>query len=170
MSRHTDRRTVLQTTGGLLAGATILAGPSAAQEESLQMNIQRERIDPERNTPIPVEVAFPDGVFSDGEFFPDGVFMGVRQGFGIDPRAQGDCVFIERDFRDGDVANPVRAREVRDGHWRLQFATGDIFFPDGVFEEGEASMGLGMFSGGVNDCTPRTKWDTDTVGVVDGIF
>lgn len=102
MLPHTDRRTVLQTTGGVLVGTTILARPSAAQEESLEMTIRRARIDPERDDVIPVEVTFPPLPYA-----PDDFFMGPRRTFIV----EGESVRIDPD-RAEDVANPVSVREV----------------------------------------------------------
>lgn len=161
MLQYINRRTVLQTTGGLLGGATMLIGPGAAQEDGLQMTVRRERLDPERDDVFAVDVTVPRGTFEgmDVSFRRD-TYIGPRRTFVVN---EDGSVQIDPE-REEDVANPVRARSVagHDGHWILHFDNEDIGYPEP--DQWDGTLGLGVFLE-KNDVVPGDSWDTDSVRI-----
>lgn len=154
---HTDRRTVLKTAGGLFAGATVLAGPGAAQEDELQLNVQQEAINPEENGVIPAEVSVPPDL---GGFDTSNFLMGVGDAFEIEE----EIVYVAEGFEDG-VASPINARSVPGDELILEFDNEDIRYPKP--DSWDGTMGLGLAA--PDDYTFEKKlWDTDTVQVGHG--
>lgn len=162
MPGHTDHRTVLKTTGGLLAGGTVLAAPVAAQETSLRITLRRERIDPEREDVITGEVRIPPEIEAELDERmerpkPDNFLLGSRPAFRLFETAAGTFVDITDEFA-GAVASPVRFYPGPD-QWIVQFANEDIRYPSP--DDWDGTMDLGVFRA-VEDRIPVGNWDTDT--------
>ncbi len=163
-----SRRNVLKTTGGLFAGATVLTGPGAAESEGLQVTILREAIVPGGNGQIPVDVVFPDDIFSpDDVSFPTDIFLGVEQAFTVDRNEEGEVTGVMLPENGEGLATPVRSRSVagHEGHWLFHFRTQDIDFSavldQGVSDRDEITMGLAIIDG-------IALFDTDNVFVALG--
>ena len=148
MSPHTDRRTVLKTTGGLLAGATLSAGPGAAQGAELQMDVMQEAINPESKGRIPVEVRITDP--SDPECDPLNpevdIYFGLAERFIFD----GDIVLPEN--ADKVLATPVRVADFDNPHevastYRMFFRTQDVDFSEVSVKNGLVDMGIAIVNG-----------------------
>jgi len=149
-----SRRSVLKTTGGLLAGSTALAGlgagTAAADEERVQVELR------ELNEEyIAVEVYFPDGLFDEVEF-PDDLFLGHADRFVI--HEEEDMVSLPEERE--EIVNPVEVKRFDEGACRMYFANdGDPF---GLLENPEeVTLGLGFFPW----LTIQSKyWDKPRVG------
>ncbi len=158
-----SRRSILKTTGGVLAGASLFAGSGGAQEQvpSLQMTIRRDRTSPAPEVGgLLAEVAVPsDDFFPTDVFFAQDTFLAVRDAY----RVIGPLVTLEEK---GWAANPEDVEHISANRLRFEFSPDDIFFPDDVFEKGRVTMALGVFPGKSAAEIPSTEeryWDTDSV-------
>lgn len=146
-SRRTERRTVLKTTGGLLAGAATFTGSAAAQEEELgpnplEVDIRQQVINPRSQGVIPVE-AVPTSTWAPGNaWFPGS--SATYLGHGNQILVDGEQVIVSDEE---GVANPVRAKEFRDGRVLMHFRTQDIDFSGAEVEDGALTMEIGIING-----------------------
>lgn len=159
MPNHTDRRTVLKTTGGLLAGVTTVAGQVAGDEiKPLNMDVKQEAINPDEEGRISTRVTVPQRI-ADHADFPGLVYFGHFDKFTSD----GETLFLP-ERTEGVLATPVRTVEVggRSGDTftnDMLYDTGDVDFSGASGETVE--LGLGFFPSGAPSDKP--DWDTDTV-------
>ena len=133
-----SRRSVLETTGGLLAGSTVLAGlgagtGAAETEEGLRIEV-REMTEEY----IAVAVWFPDDTFDDVEF-PDDTFLGHAERFVI--REDGEWVSLPEDTE--GLANPVEMDFGNPHEATMYFRTRDVDLSEADGEE--VMLGLGVF-------------------------
>ena len=145
-----SRRSVLKTTGGLIAGSTALAGLGAGRgaaetEEGLRLEV-REMTEEY----IAVEVAFPDDLF-DGIEFPDDLFLGHAERFVL--HEDGEWVSLP-EATDG-LANPVEAERLDEGTYAMYFRTPDVDLSGAEGEE--VTLGLGGFP---ERTVPEYYWDS----------
>lgn len=163
-----DRRTALKTTGGLIAGVSILAEPIAAAHPlgTISVDVMQEALNPEENGVIPVKVMFQSNpaYLSPSE----DVFIGVGDAF--ETVEEGELVHITDEYEDG-VANPVRVTDFGNPHDTfhgklMHFDNGDIRYP--TPDQWDGTLGVGVFPDGVDDFVPDDSWDIDTVRVTPG--
>lgn len=142
-------------TAGVLLGGSALAGVGSAQESgSLELDVLQESINPESPGAIPAVASVDEFPEADETSFPDAVFMGVRDAFG----EEGEGFYIEDQEA---VASPFQSRAISGDRLVLHFRSGDIDFPDDLFDEDEVTLGLGYFPDDL--FTPPENFDTDTV-------
>jgi hypothetical protein len=144
-----SRRSVLKTTGGLIAGSTALAGLGAGRgaaetEEGLRLEV-REMTEEY----IAVEVAFPDDLF-DGIEFPDDLFLGHAERFVL--HEDGEWVSLPEGTE--CLANPVEAERLDEGTYAMYFRTPDVDLSEAEGEE--VTLGLGGFP---ERTVPEHYWD-----------
>ena len=149
-----SRRSVLKTTGGLIAGSTALAGLGAGRgaaetEEGLRLEV-REMTEEY----IAVEVAFPDDLFDEIEF-PDDLFLGHAERFVIHEDGEWVSLPEETDV----LAEPVHFERVnergeRPKRYLMYFRTPDVDLSEAEGEE--VVLGLGAFR---ERTIPGTEWD-----------
>jgi hypothetical protein len=133
-----SRRNVLETTGGLIAGSTALAGLGAGRGaaetgEELQAGV-REMTEEY----VAVEVAFPDDLFDEIEF-PNDVFLGHAERFVR--HDDGEWVSLPEETE--GLANPVEGERLDEGTYALYFRTPDVDLSEAEGEE--VTLGLGAF-------------------------
>ena len=144
-----SRRSVLKTTGGLIAGSTVLAGLGAGRgaaetEEGLRLEI-REMTEEY----IAVEVAFPDDLFDEIEF-PDDVFLGHAERFVL--HEEEDAVSLPDDT--GGLANPAEMDFENPHEATMYFRTEEVDLSAADGEE--VTLGLGLFE---ERTIPKHIWD-----------
>jgi hypothetical protein len=144
-----SRRSVLKTTGGLIAGSTALAGLGAGRgaaetEEGLRLEV-REMTEEY----VAVEVAFPDDTFDEVEF-PDDLFLGHAERFVI--HEDGEWVSLPEETE--GLANPVEMDFENPHQARMYFRTEEIDLSGADGEE--VLLGLGAFP---ERTIPGTEWD-----------
>jgi len=158
-----SRRSVLKTTGGLLAGSTALAafgaGTVAADEERVQVELR------ELNEEyIAVEVYFPDGLFDEVEF-PDDLFLGHAESFvihgddeavSLPEETEGLATPVEMDFGNPHEASEPFPTTSRTANVELYFRTRDVD-PKPTALDDEVALGLGLFP---ERTVPIRYWNT----------
>lgn len=165
MPDNYDRRTVLQAAGGALAGSTMLAGRAAGDEiKPLNVDVKQEAVKLGNEGVIPVRVTVSEEIATHSEF-PGMVYFGVFDQFVED----GETLYLTEESEPA-LARPVRTTEVRGRSGAtftndMLYDTQDIDF-SGV-STGETEMGLGFFPDGIAD---EDQWDTDEVGIINGII
>jgi len=163
MADHTTtdavtRRNVLKTTGGLLAGSTMLAGLGAGRgatesEEGLWFEVE-EATKEVIIARVSLSVEIRKMILPDGEIYvPFGrTFLGHRDHFTV----EDDTVSLPEDT-DG-LVNPVEAERLDEQTYRMYFRTEDIDWPaPDNFESEEVTLGLGIFT---ERTVSRDQWDT----------
>lgn len=150
--RHTNRRTVLKTAGGLLAGTTMLAGLTTAEPAELDIDVKQEALNPANNGVIPVEVTVPQEL-ADHSNFPGLVYFGPKSQFHYDG---GQLYGADTE----DVANPVRIRTTGPdrGNFLMHFRTEDIDFSGVVVEDGMITMVVAIIDGIIVPGTDRVQF------------
>jgi len=158
-----SRRSVLETAGGLVAGSAVFAGlgsrtGAAETEDGLRAEVR------ELNEEyIAVDVRFPTDTFTEEVEFPDGVFLGLADGFVV--HEEEDAVSLPEDTE--GLARPVEVRSVETGsetsHRKvLYFRTadsGNVW--DRLSEGEEVTTGVGLFA---RRTIPIRCWDKPNVG------
>jgi hypothetical protein len=145
-----SRRSVLKTTGGLVAGSTLLAGLGAGRgaaetEEGLRLDV-REMTEEY----IAVEVWLPDDTIDEAEF-PDDLFLGHADRFVI--HEDEEAVSLPEDL-DG-LANPVEMDFENPNEVSMYFRTGEVDLSEASGEE--VVLGLGVFR---ERTIPDYEWDS----------
>lgn len=148
-----SRRNVLKTAGGLLAGATMLAGlgagrGAAATEEGLQFEIEEAN---EEVIITEVFIRWPAN-WTPREM-PEAYHLGHVDQFGIDE----DTVRLPEDT-DG-LATPAEVERLDEETYGMYFRTADIDFSE--MEDEEVTLGLGVFP---ERTVPREYFDTYSTG------
>lgn len=163
--RDLDRRTVLKTTGGLVAGVSMLAEPVMAAHPlgTISVDVMQEALNPDENGVIPVKVMFQ----SNPSYlsFTEDVFMGVGEAF--ETAEEGELVHITDEYEDG-VANPARVADFGNPHDTLHgklmhFDNEDIRYPKP--DNWDRTLGVGVFPHGVDGYVPDDSWDFDSVRI-----
>ncbi|MDS0474901.1 hypothetical protein [Natrinema sp. 1APR25-10V2] len=165
MPRHPDRRTVLQTTGGLLAGATVFTGTSGAlPDRPFRIDIRQESLNPNKKGVVPIEVAFPRDTFSGDVSFSEETFVGVHDDNDVPEekafQEEGEEVIIANDEA---VATPEKVNDFGNPHdptrrYVMTFDNEEILYPEGTLDDGLVTLGLGVFSDGT--AVPDVSWAT----------
>lgn len=145
-----SRRNVLKATGGLLAGATLLAGQGTALAvESLRFEV--EEVTEEY---IAVAVRFSEEIL-DGDGWPfdltDEILLGHAERFVI--HEDEDAVSLPENPEEV-LANPAEVERLDEETYRMYFRTRDIHWPK-EYEGGEVELGLGVFS---ERTVPQEQW------------
>jgi hypothetical protein len=144
-----SRRSVLQTTGGLLAGGTALAGLGAgtgAAETGEGLRLEVREMTEEY---VAVEVWFPNDVFDEVEF-PTDIFLGHAERFVL--HEEEGAVSLPEDVE--VLATPVEMDFGNPHDVVMYFRTEqvDLSAADGE----EVVLGLGAFS---ERTIPKRRWD-----------
>jgi hypothetical protein len=149
MTDHTttdsmSRRNVLKATGGLLAGATMLAGSGAAATEA-EPEPQFE-IEDANEEVIVARVRYPDFPIMDNL---DTLYLGLADDFIV----HEDSVSLPENTE--GLAQPVEVERLDEQTYRMYFRTGDIDFSE--VEGEEVTLGLGVFP---ERTVSQEYWDT----------
>jgi hypothetical protein len=146
-----SRRSVLKTTGGLLAGSTALAGlgagTAAADEERVQVELR------ELNEEyVAVEVYFPDDLFDEVEF-PDDLFLGHAEAFVV--HEDEEAVSLPEEIE--GLATPVEMDFGNPHEATVYFRTRDVDPKPTALDDDEVVLGLGLFP---ERTVPIRYWNT----------
>jgi hypothetical protein len=155
-----SRRNVLKATGGLLAGATMLAGQGTAvaaeTEEGLRFEVQEMTAEY-----VAGRVRMSEELYervNERGALAERVFLGLADQFVVHEGA--DAVSLPEDH-EAVLATPVEMDFENPREVTMYFRTRDIDWPENNDDEG-VTLGLGVFP---ERTIPDTDWDTGTVAV-----